>query len=186
MKKVCTFILRSCLLLLLLSLPYNKTYGQSDSIDATVKVAVCGNNKAEGEEECDNSDLKDQTCKTQGYDTGTLRCRSDCTLNTSDCSNDDEEEGATTTTDQTTVIQQPAAIRRILSVLPDRIRALFDRDRSGKIEAQEIFGAVKAWVDKWKEQSIKPTETNIEGCDMNEDARCNLVDLSILLYYVSR
>ncbi len=40
---------------------------------------VCGNNKAEGTEVCDGSDLRGKTCVTQGYDWGQLRCNSTCT-----------------------------------------------------------------------------------------------------------
>lgn len=39
---------------------------------------VCGNNKAEGTEVCDGTDLRGKTCVTQGYDWGTLHCNSNC------------------------------------------------------------------------------------------------------------
>jgi hypothetical protein len=47
--------------------------------------AICGNNKAEGGESCDGLDLKGETCKSLGFDTGTLSCSGSCTHDTSAC-----------------------------------------------------------------------------------------------------
>ena len=60
----------------------------------TDKVAValaggglqsCGNGTVEAPEECDGSNLDSETCATQGFALGTLRCASGCTLDTSGC-----------------------------------------------------------------------------------------------------
>lgn len=57
----------------------------SDVLTATVKIGVCGDGVAEGDEECDtNDDLKGQTCIGLGYDGGTLRCLA-CTFDISGC-----------------------------------------------------------------------------------------------------
>lgn len=45
----------------------------------------CGNNKTEANEECDGVDLSTQTCLTQGFVGGTLRCSSTCTWDISGC-----------------------------------------------------------------------------------------------------
>ncbi|MFH1187029.1 MAG: hypothetical protein V1697_02545, partial [Candidatus Levyibacteriota bacterium] len=50
---------------------------------------VCGNNIAEGSEECDGTDLNGGTCVAEGYDSGTISCSAGCTFNVSSCSNDD-------------------------------------------------------------------------------------------------
>lgn len=52
---------------------------------------VCNDGAAEGDEECDGSDLQWETCITKGFDLGTLRCNSDCTFDTSDCSSEQTE-----------------------------------------------------------------------------------------------
>src|SRR5947209_7665690 len=44
-----------------------------------------GNINADLGEECDGSNLGDKTCQTQGFDTGTLVCTSDCKLATATC-----------------------------------------------------------------------------------------------------
>lgn len=61
------------------------------------------------------------------------------------------------------------------------ILAIFDIDRSGRIELSELFEAVKAWVTEWREKPLEEAR-----CDLNGDGKCNLIDLSILLYYVGR
>ncbi|MFH2005911.1 MAG: hypothetical protein ABI333_04900 [bacterium] len=40
--------------------------------------AVCGNALLEQTEVCDGTDLNNQTCFSQGFATGTLRCGADC------------------------------------------------------------------------------------------------------------
>ncbi len=47
--------------------------------------SACGNNVLEGAEECDLTQLDDQTCATQGFDNGELSCNVDCTFNTDGC-----------------------------------------------------------------------------------------------------
>jgi len=48
----------------------------------------CGNNLAEGTEECDGSDLDDWTCQELGYDSGALGCAPNCRLVVSGCIGD--------------------------------------------------------------------------------------------------
>jgi hypothetical protein len=53
---------------------------------ATCQVAVvCGDGTIEGEEECEVGNLNGQTCATQGFLLGTLRCGARCTFDTSGC-----------------------------------------------------------------------------------------------------
>ncbi|MFH1970765.1 MAG: hypothetical protein ABIJ05_00050 [Patescibacteria group bacterium] len=77
------------------------------------------------------------------------------------------------------------------------IQSRFDFDQSGKIEVYELYNTVKTWVADWKiyievetafakgeiieEDVLKP-----EKCDLNNDGVCNVIDLSILLYYIER
>ncbi len=45
----------------------------------------CGNGTVESGEQCDGSSLGGQTCQTQGFQSGTLTCASNCAFNTSQC-----------------------------------------------------------------------------------------------------
>jgi len=47
----------------------------------------CGNNTIDGNEVCDRDYLNDQTCALQGFDSGILSCKNNCTFDTSACTN---------------------------------------------------------------------------------------------------
>lgn len=47
----------------------------------------CGNDLVEDGEDCDGTDLADETCELQGFDAGTLACADDCTFDQSGCVN---------------------------------------------------------------------------------------------------
>ncbi len=47
---------------------------------------VCGNGLVEGTEDCDGTDLNGRRCQDEGFDGGTLACKSDCTFDTTACS----------------------------------------------------------------------------------------------------
>ncbi len=50
------------------------------------RLPICGNNVREGNEACDGTDLAGQTCQSQGFDNGTLRCNSSCvSFDTNSC-----------------------------------------------------------------------------------------------------
>ena len=64
----------------------------SNIINARVGISVCGNGISEGGEDCDNSDFNSYTCANYGYDTGSLVCNVDCSVDTSDCSNSEPDD----------------------------------------------------------------------------------------------
>jgi len=45
----------------------------------------CGDNVRQGSEGCDGNDFGDETCATQGFAGGTIRCASGCAIDTSGC-----------------------------------------------------------------------------------------------------
>ena len=45
----------------------------------TMLGSVCGNNVIEPGEICDGTSLNSQTCSTQGFADGTLKCNPSCT-----------------------------------------------------------------------------------------------------------
>lgn len=72
----------------------------SFDINATIKVSVCGNNVAEGGEECDTADIRGKTCQDFGLSTGTVTCDIGCGFDTSGCA-------ATTPTPSPTITSTP-------------------------------------------------------------------------------
>jgi hypothetical protein len=83
-------LLRKCLILFII-LPFLFNLGnfafaaQSATVQATIKVTVCGNNIKETGEQCDGVDLGGQSCQSLGYTGGTLSCKPSCEFNTSAC-----------------------------------------------------------------------------------------------------
>lgn len=78
-------------------------------------------------------------------------------------------------------------------LLPSFLK-IFDADEDGKIERDELYGAVRLWVKRWRDfvaeviaagkKQTKTAETY--GCDFNNDRECNVKDLSILLFYIGK
>jgi hypothetical protein len=71
--------------ILALSLAAFPAHAVSTDVDATVKLAVCGDGVVESIEECDGSTLAGATCQSLGYATGTISCLPACIFNTSLC-----------------------------------------------------------------------------------------------------
>ena len=198
-------------LFFLLTLPFvSKACSQSslDSIDATIKISVCGNFLAEGGEDCDNDDLAGETCQSLGFSGGALACDIACDFDTSGCftlaspspSPSPESTNLSSPAPATDVLSasptvgsvsifSPAPEKELSAKEPGRgslassslpsVVSFFDADSSGKIEIAEVFEAVKAWVAKWHSG-----KEEVDICDLNEDKRCDLTDFSVLLYYV--
>ena len=53
--------------------------------DTDIHVEECGDQTANGSEECDGNDLRNQTCESLDLGEGELSCTSSCTLNTGNC-----------------------------------------------------------------------------------------------------
>ena len=59
------------------------------TINITSKIAICGNNAKEVDEDCDGLDLTNKNCQSFGYRYGTLSCSPSCDFNLSSCSQDE-------------------------------------------------------------------------------------------------
>lgn len=204
----------------------------TELIEAKIQLSVCGNNVAEGGEDCDNTDLNNQTCQSLDFQSGTLSCNISCDFNTSQCvpkpsptpspspspdqtqteqDNTTESETETTTTTLVDIITQGTnsfalplqltnqiieTIANNLKPINEAVRAKivqnFDANNNGRIEKNEISQIVQKWVDQWREMEERgkigqrETEnlTQTTTCDFNNDQDCDLVDFSILLYYI--
>jgi len=169
----------------------------SDYIDATIKLSVCGDGVIEGFEDCEGTDLNDETCFSLGYVSGTLSCDASCEFDETECvltesedtsedTDDNDEDGGdgdsgegepTSLEDQD--IQK--IIENILE-LPESIINL-DPNKDGKIDLEELYITMGSWVGEWRKYLSGDTQ---ETCDLNEDKVCDLVDFSILMSYVGK
>ncbi|MFC1624768.1 hypothetical protein ACFL15_00080 [Patescibacteria group bacterium] len=177
----------------------------SESIDATVKVSICGDSVVEGPEDCEGTNLDGETCITLGYASGDLSCDVACEFVRTGCippssapaaeddrdDDDDDDDGSSDSSDSTaTTIDQivQRVIEQILPRLPELIQT-FDLDEDGLITADELYSTVRKWVDSWGEVGTDEIPEDIKiasTCDLNGDRKCNLIDFSILMYYVER
>ncbi|MBW2999136.1 hypothetical protein KY339_00560, partial [Candidatus Woesearchaeota archaeon] len=55
------------------------------SSDRDLTVAICGDSKVNGNEECDGNNFKGKTCSYYGFDSGTLSCSTSCKIVTLGC-----------------------------------------------------------------------------------------------------
>ncbi|MBU1220485.1 DUF4215 domain-containing protein [Myxococcota bacterium] len=62
------------------------SYCMLDFTGCTGTGPVCGDSTAECSEKCDGSDFKGKNCSSFGYESGSLVCRSNCTIDTVGCS----------------------------------------------------------------------------------------------------
>lgn len=208
--------LLSCLLpffIVFLFFPLGKIFAQSSStVNATVKISICGNNIIEGNEDCEGDNLNSNTCQTLNYQNGTLVCDISCSFDKTDCSGVlTPTPTPTVSTDTNTsispIITSPVIFSSIIEALTKRVELpsltpdltlpsilqAYDRDFTGKIEADQMFSVVSLWVEEWKDSILNPStsqpssdENSIKKCDIDSDGLCNLKDFSVLMYYFEK
>jgi hypothetical protein len=59
--------------------------------------SYCGDNSKDSTEDCDGTDLNEETCSSKGFDTGSISCDASCNVDTSLCSNVATGTGGTNT-----------------------------------------------------------------------------------------
>lgn len=181
----------------------------SDTINATTKISVCGDGIAEESEDCDTSDLKNQTCQTQGFSTGTLVCDQACEFDRTGCSGtvttsptnqpvtNSPVPTLTTPSIPTNTSNQsnspaPAFFEQVSQPLVQFITGVtlptqvlrFDTNGDGILQWNEVQANLTIWHTSWKFSQSQATAT--PECDINGDESCSLVDFSVLMYYVEQ
>ncbi len=186
-------------------------FGQSSStINATVKISICGNEVKEGGEECDRDDLGGASCRSLGFDTGGLTCDIACDYEKAECtgvapspipspspsalpsptpsptteesSSLDESPNPSSSPSSSSNLVELDSDSLFISSLPSFLR-IFDLTGSGKIDIDTLSEVLEIWIASWKNSD---TSLDVKHCDVNNDSSCSLEDFSILLYYVER
>lgn len=193
----------SVLLLFSLFFAFRVFAQDSTSINATVKVSICGNSVIEGGEDCEGTDLNGKTCADlSGFSGGTLLCDISCGFDTSGCiaatptptvmptsipaGSLTASALSPTNTPVPTKAQTPAT--KVAKNLPALVQ-LFGSPESGTIPSGQLHAVMSVWVNTWK-QSNSPSlsattkTTATATCDVNHDNVCDIRDLSVLLFYV--
>lgn len=68
---------------------------------------------------------------------------------------------------------------------------IYDLDRDGKVSTEEFQYAARLWVTSHNDFLVsfatRLSNSNVQfHCDLNTDKICNLIDFSILMYYIER
>lgn len=206
-KKKISFVNSVAVLALIVASFFVKSiaYGEAstpENISATIRLSICGDKVVEGGEDCEGEDLNGQTCEALGFGPGSLDCDIACSFVTSGCSPVPTPTPTSTPAVTSTPVPGPtstpgpgptATPGPAATATPVPTPAIpaavlfFDIDKSGRIETTEVFQAVKIWVGEWRKYLKSLTgETVAQApiCDVNKDEKCDLFDLSVLLYYV--
>ena len=186
----------------------------SQDVTATVRLSVCGDLVAEGSEECDNLDLRDQTCRSLGYFAGDLSCDIACEFDELGCYGTAPTPTPTptpaptptptptppptpTTNHELTAITSTLAVIPTVEITQERVTAvpllptpiaIFDTNHDGKITQEELNSIIDVWIGEWVNfvTNLSTDRVVLEPlkCDVNQDQECDLVDLSVLLYHI--
>ena len=167
------------------------------NITATTKANICGDLVVETPaEDCEGTNLNNNSCSTLGYGGGTLSCDISCSFDTFLCLSPTPSPSPTTSSSSSsssdptptpTPTPTPAPTPTLpiivssLVTLPAGLLNLMNEVGVVTLTTQSLSDlqtVIRTWVDSWH------GNTNI--CDINNDSTCNLVDISILLFYTDR
>jgi hypothetical protein len=177
-------------------------YGQGPSqpIDATVKISICGNGIIEGGEDCEGNDLNDMRCRDLGFAGGNLTCDVACQFDTAGChgtaptptpqsspgGSEKVESGVQRGQSEGGSVEERRFIEEIIELFQPLVIIVFPEtiaqiglNNEGFFPPNRIIDVLSYWVGEVRTKSL-----NNENCDLNGDGVCDLVDFSILMYYV--
>ncbi|MCK9368542.1 hypothetical protein M0R04_01030 [Candidatus Dojkabacteria bacterium] len=135
-------------------------------VKATVKIGICGDGVIEKGEDCEIGQSTNKRCEDFGLTGGLLRCDRSCHFDVLNC-------------------DDVLNINKVYESLPE-ILQVWDLNRDGKLTQEEFKTSIVKWVQSWRTFLSQPTElssSEIKSCDLNDDKKCDVVDLSILMYY---
>ena len=75
----------SLIAILIMVAPVLVQANSNQTVNATIKLSVCGDDIVEGSEDCEGSNLNGKACASLGYAGGDLTCDIACTFATSSC-----------------------------------------------------------------------------------------------------
>jgi hypothetical protein len=164
-------------------------YSSLDVVDISLKLSLCGDGLVQGSEDCEQGSAITKTCLDYGYQKGVLTCDYSCSYNYSDCKYIPKvEDVVQPEIENPTEVSNPTNLippREIYNNLPLLLR-LFDFNRDGSIDFTEFTNMLYSWVEKWSLFRQVEDKEDVKGaCDVNADSECNVIDFSIILYYVN-
>lgn len=188
MQKIIKIFLFFLLTILFLGKNFSFAYSSLDVVDVSLKLSLCGDGLVQGNEDCELGSQITKTCLDYGYQLGTLTCDYSCSFNYSDCKNlskvEDILEPEIGRIPNIYNVPKENTSKEIFNNLPLLLR-LFDFNRDGSIDFTEFTNMLYSWVEKWSIFRQVEDKEDVKGaCDINADNECNVIDFSIILYYV--
>jgi hypothetical protein len=185
-----TKVITISIIFLFLLFPLSRVAKAADgSIDATVKIGVCGNDLGEANEECDGVDYRGKSCSSIGMQGGPVFCDISCSIDYSNCEpipvpppKPQIPAPTPTSPEEEVVLEETfSPLTNIIQAkrLPSLIGS-FDTNGDDFLDAEEMVLFLTDWVKEWSSGG----ET--KNCDINGSNQCDLVDLSVLLYWIGR
>lgn len=171
---------------------YSFAQTHSEVVEATLRLSICGDGVVEGKEDCEKDVPITKTCLNYGYQKGTLLCDNSCSFDFTNCQYIPKPPEETTQTEEDEPITQELKNTKIVveeikvRYMPLLLR-MFDLNRDGRIDFAELTNILINWVDNWRtfRQVEEEQKEEVKGtCDVNFDGMCNVIDFSIILYYV--
>jgi hypothetical protein len=159
-------------------------YAQSSTVEASVKISICGNEVVEGGEDCEPTTFTQLSCSDLGYEGGEVYCDNSCSYDTYECIIPQPPEPEPPTEEEIIeqiiedVVNRKEPIIIVAPTLP--YLKLFDFDGNGIIDDYEFRQSVLLWGKYWRQYRQGEEELS---CDLNDDTVCDIVDFSILLYH---
>ncbi len=165
-------------------LPIFKVYSQGEAthlIEANIKLAICGNEVVERGEDCEPLLFVDFPCSLLGYGGEYVLCDNSCSFDLTACTIPEPPPPPVIEESIEKYIPKPRVTTTTVYEYP--FLEYFDLNMNSRIDENEFVNAVKLWGEYWRLHKTESEELDSLKCDLNKDTKCDIVDLSILLYH---
>lgn len=194
--KICIIVI-PVLFFFLKDYTFAQTY--SDIVEVSLRLSVCGDKVVEGQEDCERGEKIERTCEDFGYEKGVLHCDNSCSFDFHSCHpfpeppeeeipniDEEEEDPGKAKKEKEEKQQEKTKVEEVFRYIPLLLRT-FDFNRDSVINFTEFTEILVNWVENWRvfRQTEEEKKGEVKGsCDVNFDGECNVIDFSIILYYV--
>ena len=169
-------------------LPLSQIYSQepvTHLIEANIRLSICGDNVVEGQEECEPLLFENFSCSLLGYEGEEVVCDNSCSFDLTACIIPEPPPPPVIDDDiiEESVEKYVPKPRPTTTEYQYPFLEYFDLNRNGKIDSNEFIISIKLWGEYWRLYRTESEDIDTLRCDLNNDNKCDIVDLSILLYH---
>ena len=151
----------------------SKVLPMSENINATIRIAVCGNDVLERGEDCEINLGVTQSCEDFGLIGGLLQCDNSCAFDILQCEIPVTKQQENTTTPLPITYENP---------LPILLRP-WDSNGDNILQFEELKSFINSWFKSWN--LFRTESAGFESCDVNRDGICDIYDFSVILFHTN-